>query len=1018
MLTQQQYTQIQALLKERKLNIDMFKARDIRFEDDISLHAVWVNTHIYSHPFPNGSSRSHHSILHVSRTAAYAVIMVNFFRRYGQMNGPEITNDLLKLIQISMLFHDSARLYDGEDLWDEQSSLLLYAYLVNVLEIDEELARFLCECVANKDMTAEKKYSRLEVTAEKLSWRSVDPPASKCSEQLVIHDCDCLDVTRVRETFHSSYLDFYQKIASFDPRAFAEMSALVNEIKSLIEKQGDSFKRGKAAIKSHYETENVYTKVINTFLEDEDYKILSFLYGNGTLLSDEQLQQEIPKGGLDALEGRALVRSLNFSNKKVDKEGKKTETAAELECRKTARSLDKLTRSSKGYCKRGNVNRSTSLLLRGGDLFGSAGGRILDFNWKDLKAIYETNALTGTGKKRNLELETLTTDEKQQKILELIRKHKMGIEPEINGMKHTELLYDVTAYDDIYYTLDPIKNVDPIHPLSPLLQAIFIKNEFLKFGIDLPIYQISCLHNTEQKEPVHSDDELVEMWTTLCTDYINNELKEVGKVEHIKHISTHALGIYALYGQKVKDPNQFVPGYSNYPIDLQKKIELSIENAKDNALLLFKKNFIKQLMTSLHSGITNSNYKEVLLALEQNLIDEDLTKELMKQAEIVINSADLDRMINLAQNNVFKISYRILCQFNRTTATSIENKALELLSRQFVEITANGQLDSVNRLYQFATTFNLTTSFDQNVVALLENIETNKKWISLETLLDKLPTYFAEKSSLLMEIVDTLEQQLIDGKVGNEEFLVYLKLAKTSNFPEERVKNVASQWFNYDYPITLVIDDSFGEMSPNNWVAFAKKVSCLYTLFDDVELFAKLVKKLNVDITEVTIKPLYDYHYVVCECLSIKEITAHPQDQHTTMIRDKVKSQIKNCVSEYKWDIFYNYETPERNVRYFQWLAEYLQLSWQDQADFIIPWLQEYYEIDFEQLDNKDSDIWQDVYIGDAKKYVEYLYRNYSRQQSPLTTLGLFASRPQTTAEPSNQEELDAGETQAPDMGL
>jgi hypothetical protein len=192
MLTDRQYSQIQLLLKERNLNLNLFKDKGISFAEDISVHAIWANENMYCVPFPGGAPRILHSGLHACRTAAYVVIIINFLRRYHYVGSDTLSNYALKLMQIAMLFHDSARMSDGIDHWDKESALFLYAYLVNVLKIDVETAQSLAESVANKDQKTGTPVLHLVITDEEFCWESIVIKEQDYIVRDVIHDTDCL----------------------------------------------------------------------------------------------------------------------------------------------------------------------------------------------------------------------------------------------------------------------------------------------------------------------------------------------------------------------------------------------------------------------------------------------------------------------------------------------------------------------------------------------------------------------------------------------------------------------------------------------------------------------------------------------------------------------------------------------------------------------------------------------------------------------------------------------------------
>lgn len=1046
MLTERQYSQIQSLLKERNLNIDMFRKQDINFEEDINAHVMWANENIYSRPYPDGSPRSHHGILHVARAAVYAVVMANFFRRYIDGMDLEFSNDSLKLTQIAMVFHDSARMGEGVDLWDEESALLLYAYLVEVLKIDNGKAHQFAEYVANKDREPNTEFHALRQTDEGFSWVLIKPNSARmgdglswrsieadCSslERKVIHDSDCLDVNRVRETFYLRYLDFYKSIAVSDQLAFNEMCCLVNEVKSIIENQGDAFKRIRTEVKSYYETGDVYTKVIETFLEDSNYKITPILYGNGNLLSGAKLNQDIPKGPWDLSEGKILLRSLVFSNKKAQKAPHKKEndieSAAELEFRKISRSLNQKTRSAKNHYKRGNVNRSASILLSGGGVFGRAGCRILNVNPDDIKQIYERNANTGKGKKRGLIFdETLNKEQIEEKIAALIKAQKLGIDS-FGGMSHTEIIYDVTEYHDIYYTLDSIRNSYPNHRLSPLLQALFIKNEALKFGMKLPIVQISCLHNTETIEPEHSDEELIQMWTTLCKDFIQDTLKDMSKLPQIERMSVGDLSTCGLYGIQ-DDLDNYLSAYSNYPVALQEQIIKSIEDVKSDCLLKMKECYIKKLINDLDNGITETNCHDIICALDNDLINVALKEGLLKQAKQIIDPNELspESIFVLSNNSVFKTSYKILSKFASNERLGGVNKiAEERLNTQFKQLMApqpravgfpgrgrNPQIRNyvtLKQLEQFAIQFNIKTPFNKllnlEIVALVKN----KSWSKLEYLIQQIQVQLIQDTELnenLINILSELEQKLITGTVDNDGFLIYLKLAKFLRVPKQHVEQITLEWMNYNScSITVVINSP--EERPNKWIEFAQKTSSYYYLFDNQKIVDGLIEKLNIKLENASLLTLQfciftDNNPVDLSDLVSKEIS------HNLSV-DKIKSKVKEYVAEYSTQIFnYWYRSYNEVIDRFKLFSIDIGLTPKESLNLLVLWLYEEGQLDVEQLEMGNDDPWSpELKISAVNKdYIINLYKTCHKNNTVNTNLGFF-SVPRSI--PVKDEDFDSG---------
>ena len=118
-------------------------------------HAAYLYRHIYGLPFSyheSGNRRYIHSILHASRAAIYIPALANLYRKFGDQEALAIANEDLKLIQIAALLHDSGREGDGVDMWDQDSGILTYKYLLK-LGVAKEKAKLFAEAVTNKDTT-------------------------------------------------------------------------------------------------------------------------------------------------------------------------------------------------------------------------------------------------------------------------------------------------------------------------------------------------------------------------------------------------------------------------------------------------------------------------------------------------------------------------------------------------------------------------------------------------------------------------------------------------------------------------------------------------------------------------------------------------------------------------------------------------------------------------------------------------------------------------------------------------
>lgn len=272
----------------------------ITLDSPLNDHAALTYECIFKVPYPSQYERGElprpvHGALHATRAAIYLSAFVNLRRRYNDPEALALKDEDVKLLQIAMLFHDSARLHDGEDEWDKESAYLLYAYLVKSLGVPEDKALAIAEAVAHKDQKDEKQSSHEEkiesplnidsdndneeLIAKKKDVEDKDNSSSnkqspKNIYQKLIHDADCLDIIRARYSFDANYLDFYQDIAKHNKYAFNDMAKLILEARSLIEIQGDACDkyRQNKAVKRTYEAPDVYNKIIRDIQSQDGNK--------------------------------------------------------------------------------------------------------------------------------------------------------------------------------------------------------------------------------------------------------------------------------------------------------------------------------------------------------------------------------------------------------------------------------------------------------------------------------------------------------------------------------------------------------------------------------------------------------------------------------------------------------------------------------------------------------------------------------------------------------------------------
>lgn len=107
--------------------------------------------------------------------------------------------DLIELVKIAVLFHDSARKGDGADLWDNESGDACYTYLTESLFLEHDIATLIADTIRYKDDSA--------------SYVQKHGQNSDCLRELV-NMADNLEVIRCRDQFKPEYLELFKHVAA------------------------------------------------------------------------------------------------------------------------------------------------------------------------------------------------------------------------------------------------------------------------------------------------------------------------------------------------------------------------------------------------------------------------------------------------------------------------------------------------------------------------------------------------------------------------------------------------------------------------------------------------------------------------------------------------------------------------------------------------------------------------------------------------------------------------------------
>lgn len=612
---------IRKLLHEKGLALDLFsKKNNIDISSDIQHHVAWIYENIYQIPYSsNEVMRTHHGIQHVSRVAYYIPVLVNLYRRHNDHDALEINDSQVKLLQLAALFHDAGREGEGEDLWDDDSAVMLYYYLHHVLKIDTKSAIQFAEAIANKDERPDG-YHSLKINRSGDIYWEIENFVQKNILQKVLHDADSLDIIRARLVFDGSYTDFYKDIAGHPSHkiAFDELALLITEVRSLIASQGDAFNAIKIKVKNKYQNVDCYGLLNKDAVR---YHLLHSLNNGNHILSQVDLQSlrliylKIP-ASLDVaseeymnyalLTGKLFTRSLGGPSGLVTRKDGTQENVTQIEIDKTQRREGIPTRKG-NLTTHGNPLRSISMIGYGSAVFASSGFLIANPKIENIKHVSGEDHGSGRKTKKNLQKKIVSISEAEKKSqLDNIHAHlKLGgiaTTFAVNFQSaHTEITATIDEFHAIYFcnegnlfNKDSLKEYQSTHKYSPLLQAIFIQNQYeLSRGINLPIFEYSPAHN-HVKQMSFTSEKLLLMWKQMCGDFIRKQLNK--PFSGIQILSIDDIKVLAMYTFSKNDYNdKYLPADIHYPLELQNEINDIIYEEKNKKIKKHADKLIKKL---------------------------------------------------------------------------------------------------------------------------------------------------------------------------------------------------------------------------------------------------------------------------------------------------------------------------------------------------------------------------------------------------------------------------------------
>lgn len=193
------------LLKEIQENFPTV-AQSI-FEDT---YLIPFNSKIIKDNLHTGNvERISHGAQHASRVAAYVLVLVNFFKKLGYPKQiVEMTQEQVTLLQLTALFHDSARKNDGVDVSEAESA-----------------AKF-------------KKWLRLQGFTDKVVFEFADYIIHNKEDFFykIFQSADALDIMRVKENLQLEMVSVFDLLEEKDKEDFY---ALAREVRFLIAGQYD-----------------------------------------------------------------------------------------------------------------------------------------------------------------------------------------------------------------------------------------------------------------------------------------------------------------------------------------------------------------------------------------------------------------------------------------------------------------------------------------------------------------------------------------------------------------------------------------------------------------------------------------------------------------------------------------------------------------------------------------------------------------------------------------------------------
>lgn len=591
----------------------------------------------------------------------------------------------------------------------------------------------------------------------------------------------------------------FNDIAGTRPQAYELLIRLVREVRSFIYRQGDTPGLKQMDIKRQFEHGDVISALLASLKKySAAYPILTTF---SEVRDRTQLIKSIPPKKLGKMRKlidteTVLARGEGVPSRVVEKANKPTLSGVGFDIYMASRRKGIPTRSGR-LNKNGHPHRSTSLIGNGGGVFAPAGFLIENPPIESISYVSSKDFSSGFGTK-NLEEEKIKVMAPDQVKSGLESLKTMLQESSCNSATHShnEVLCNITTFNKIYFSLDPNfinwklgKSPDPTHPYSPLLQALFIQQEYLKAtGIRLPIHEYSSLHDEISEDPVElSESEIKDMWLEMCKSYMEHHL-----FESLTQ-SSKTIKVLAMYGSTSYQWHEIAPADTCFTESFQQDLDRKILQARE-------KIFLAQLRDNPQLCLTE-NYFKLLIEHPDYLLKAKDILTLFIQKLIATKSIFTD-VISL---NDFDVRRNSECSFQ--DITSVYGSDCKKIDTHFWAVTFNSSLklnayarllnlDDEVRAIQSEARLRVIADIDARKCTPVETVDGLTKFIYVFNLSDN---FKDELQAMIIDYMNKLgplawrQLDLFETESSAEQFCRYLSQLKNMGTLTQQIMLTAKQ---------------------------------------------------------------------------------------------------------------------------------------------------------------------------------------------------------------------------------